>query len=157
MKKKLIITSILSMVMCVSLIIGATFALFTSEDNVNIAVTSGKVNVTAHIDENSVQTKQLYTEYQRTKKRTGTGYLLHSHLPTLIYDSFFYMFFLVWFLVIHSHNYTAHNSHIYYKKEIPNKFAKHTTQKAILIFSYYQNHRYGSLCPILSCHDCTVN
>ena len=64
MKKKLIVTSILSMVMCVSLIIGATFALFTSEDNVNIAVTSGKVNVTAHIDENSVQTKQLYTEYQ---------------------------------------------------------------------------------------------
>lgn len=47
MKKKFLITSILSIVMCMSLIAGATFALFTSESNVNIAVTSGTVNVSA--------------------------------------------------------------------------------------------------------------
>ena len=56
MKKKLIITSILSMVMCVSLIIGATFALFTSEDNVNITVTSGNVEVSAQITDTQYKT-----------------------------------------------------------------------------------------------------
>ena len=63
MKKKLLLTSILSIIMCVSLIVGATFALFTSEDNVNIAVTSGKVEISAVIDQSSVQTKQLYQDY----------------------------------------------------------------------------------------------
>ncbi|MBQ3492860.1 MAG: hypothetical protein IJA88_02000 [Clostridia bacterium] len=47
MKKRLLLTSILSIVMCFSLICGATFALFTSESKVNIAVTSGTVSVTA--------------------------------------------------------------------------------------------------------------
>ena len=70
MKKKLLISSILSVIMCVSLIVGATFALFTSEDNVNIAATSGKVNVTAQIDQSTVQTKQLYQDYQN-----GEGYM----------------------------------------------------------------------------------
>lgn len=52
MKKKFLITSILSIVMCMSLIAGATFALFTSESNVNISVTSGtvQVNAVAEID-----------------------------------------------------------------------------------------------------------
>ncbi len=45
--KKILLTSILSVVMCISLIAGATFALFTSESEVNIAVTSGKIDVKA--------------------------------------------------------------------------------------------------------------
>lgn len=74
MKKKLILTSILSIVMCFSLICGATFALFTSEDKVNIAITSGTVNVTANIDENSVKTKQLYdTDYTQGKDNMFEG------------------------------------------------------------------------------------
>ena len=51
MKKKLILSSILSIVMCLSLICGATFALFTSEDKVNIAVTSGNVQVSAVVED----------------------------------------------------------------------------------------------------------
>ena len=47
MKNKLLLTSILSIVMCFSLICGATFALFTSESKVNIAVTSGTVSIVA--------------------------------------------------------------------------------------------------------------
>ncbi len=47
MKKKVILSSILSIVLCLSLITGATFALFTSESKTNIAVNSGKVNVKA--------------------------------------------------------------------------------------------------------------
>ena len=61
--KKLLLTSILSVVMCISLIAGATFALFTSESKVNIAVTSGTVNVTATIDQSSVETKKLGVDY----------------------------------------------------------------------------------------------
>ena len=63
MKKKILISSILSIIMCISLIVGATFALFESESKVNIAVTSGKVNVTAVIDTGSVKTKQLNQDY----------------------------------------------------------------------------------------------
>ncbi len=62
-KTKVLVSAILSIVLCVSLIAGATFALFTSESNVNIAVTSGKVDVVASVDETSVQTKQLDKDY----------------------------------------------------------------------------------------------
>ena len=47
MKKKIILSSVLSIVLCLCLIAGATFAFFTSEARVNIAVTSGNVNLTA--------------------------------------------------------------------------------------------------------------
>ena len=47
MKNKVIISSILTIAMCLSMIAGSTFALFTSESQVNVAVTSGKVSVTA--------------------------------------------------------------------------------------------------------------
>ncbi len=46
-KKKLLLTSALSIVMCFCMIVGGTFALFTSESKVNVAVTSGKVEVNA--------------------------------------------------------------------------------------------------------------
>ncbi len=65
-KRNVLVSAILAIMLCVSLIAGATFALFTSESKVNIAVTSGKVSVVANIDETSVQTKQLYdTDYSQ--------------------------------------------------------------------------------------------
>ncbi|MBQ7364672.1 MAG: hypothetical protein IJW46_03660 [Clostridia bacterium] len=51
MKKKIILSSILSIVLCLSLIAGSTLALFTSTSKVNIAVNSAKVNVVASISE----------------------------------------------------------------------------------------------------------
>ena len=51
MKKKTLLTAILSIVMCMSLMAGATFALFTSESTVNIAITSGKVAVEASVSD----------------------------------------------------------------------------------------------------------
>ena len=48
-KRSVIITAILAMIMCASLVAGATFALFTSSSSVNIAVTSGNVEVTASV------------------------------------------------------------------------------------------------------------
>ena len=47
MKNKIIISSILTIAMCFSLIAGSTFALFTSESKVNVAVSSATVSVTA--------------------------------------------------------------------------------------------------------------
>ena len=47
MKNKIIISSILTIAMCFSLIAGSTFALFTSESKVNVAVNSATVSVTA--------------------------------------------------------------------------------------------------------------
>ncbi len=53
MKKK-IVASVLSLAMCASVITGATYALFTSESETNIAITSGKVDVSATIKNVSV-------------------------------------------------------------------------------------------------------
>ena len=49
-KSKTFLGALLSIALCVSLIAGATFAIFTSEANVNIAVTSGTVKVDAKAD-----------------------------------------------------------------------------------------------------------
>lgn len=51
MKKGFIFSTVLMIVLCLSTLAGATFALFTSESNVNIAVTSGKVEVEGTVDE----------------------------------------------------------------------------------------------------------
>lgn len=50
-KRNVIVSAVLSIALCVSLVAGATFALFTSESKVNIAVTSGKVKVVASVSE----------------------------------------------------------------------------------------------------------
>lgn len=55
MKKKLL-SSLLSLVLCFTLVVGSTYALFTSESKVNIAVSSGTVNVVA-----SVKDVELYS------------------------------------------------------------------------------------------------
>ena len=62
MKKRVLLTSLLTIALCFSLVMGATFALFTSESKVNIAVTSGKVNVVATITE--LKTYSLGIEQQ---------------------------------------------------------------------------------------------
>ena len=59
MKKKALVSSILTIALCFSVIAGATLALFTSKDEVNIAVTSGKVNLTATIDTESLKLSSL--------------------------------------------------------------------------------------------------
>ncbi len=65
-KKNIILSSILTLILCFSLAAGATFALFTSETTSNIAVTSGKVSITASIDQSTVATKALYAEEYTT-------------------------------------------------------------------------------------------
>lgn len=50
MKKKILLSSILVIALCVSLIAGSTFALFTSESKFDISVTSGNVDIVATVD-----------------------------------------------------------------------------------------------------------
>lgn len=59
MKKKILLTSILTIALCVSLIAGSTFALFTTADEINVAVTAGNVHLTANIDKDSLLTWSL--------------------------------------------------------------------------------------------------
>ena len=47
MKKKALLTSVLTILLCVSIIAGSTFALFTDSTDFNIAVTSGDVEIVA--------------------------------------------------------------------------------------------------------------
>ncbi len=58
-KRNVIVSSLLAICLCVSLIAGATFAIFTSESKVNIAVTSGKVKVTATISDFAAYSPKL--------------------------------------------------------------------------------------------------
>ena len=51
MKKRTLLSAILTIAMCLSLAVGATFALFTSSSEVNIAVTSANVDVRAVADD----------------------------------------------------------------------------------------------------------
>ena len=57
--KKILLTSIMTIVMCASLIVGATMALFTSESKVNIAITSGKVSVEASVKSLTTYSKDV--------------------------------------------------------------------------------------------------
>ncbi len=76
MKKKILLTSILSLGCCLSLITGATFALFTSESKVNIAINSGKVEIAAAIDEASIEKSHVEPNAENNgyDKVTGNFY-----------------------------------------------------------------------------------
>lgn len=55
MKKKVLLSSIVTIALCLCLIAGSTFALFTSTSQVNVAVTAGDVDMTASVAVTSVE------------------------------------------------------------------------------------------------------
>jgi hypothetical protein len=65
MKKRILAASLLSIVMCGSLIAGATMALFTSESETNIAITSGNVDVKASVAIVGGKSLSAVTSYQK--------------------------------------------------------------------------------------------
>ena len=73
MKKKALLSSILTIALCISLIAGSTFALFTSTSDVNISVTSGKVDVVATVDQNSIELYSMDVEQQNNFENGGTA------------------------------------------------------------------------------------
>lgn len=82
MKRNIILSALLIIMLCVSLISGATYALFTSTSEVNIAVTSGKVEVVA-----TVENLQTYSMNQLTTENglftTGGTAILENGTLTL--------------------------------------------------------------------------
>ena len=74
-RKNFIVSSILTIAMCVSMIVGSTFALFTSESKVNIAVSSGKVEVKASVEnfEYKTLTKDWTSVVDNTTEFDGLG------------------------------------------------------------------------------------
>lgn len=70
-KVKAIASSIATIAMCASLAVGGTFALFTSEDEVNIAVTSGTVNVVASVNAESLKTYSMDKAQESGKFENG--------------------------------------------------------------------------------------
>lgn len=55
MKKKGLLSAIMTIVLCLSIIAGSTYALFTSRSELNIAVTAGKVDMVAGVTVTSVE------------------------------------------------------------------------------------------------------
>ena len=72
MKKKVLLSSIATIAICLCLIAGSTFALFTSSDRVNVAVTAGKVDITANLVDDSMLTWSSL--YQTEKDARTDGY-----------------------------------------------------------------------------------
>ena len=87
MKKRILLTSILSIIMCVSLIVGATFALFESESKVNIAVTSGTVDVQATISNTEYKTlTQDWTAFEDETVNLDMGGAITVSNGTIAFD-----------------------------------------------------------------------
>ena len=83
MKNKIIISSILTIALCLSMIAGSTFALFTSKSQTNIAVTSGKLEVVANIN-NDLSLTSLGVAQTGTFANGGTAQIVTvDEIPTL--------------------------------------------------------------------------
>ena len=83
MKNKIIISSILTIALCLSMIAGSTFALFTSNSQTNIAVTSGKLEVVANINDDLALTS-LGVAQTGTFANGGTAEIVTvDGIPTL--------------------------------------------------------------------------
>ena len=70
-KGKAIVSSIVAIAMSASLAVGGTFALFTSESEVNIAVTSGTVDVKASVNAQSLKTYSMGAIQETGKFQNG--------------------------------------------------------------------------------------
>lgn len=73
MKSKIIITSVMTIAVCLSLIAGSTFAYFTSNADAGVAITSARVNVTAEIKQDSLKIYSLDVEQPAKFENGGTA------------------------------------------------------------------------------------
>lgn len=94
MKKKVLLTSVMTIAICLCLIAGSTFALFTDTTEFNIAVTSGDVEIEAYATINSVYSaKSAATaddeflidelDHTYTHERQTNGYFLNGGTANL--------------------------------------------------------------------------
>lgn len=95
MKKKALMPSILTIALCVILIVGSTYALFTSQSRFNVSVTSGKVDVSATVTDltlwsaEEAQAQTDSTKYYETDEFGGLyGYELQLDANGNVSDKF---------------------------------------------------------------------
>ena len=80
MKKKVLLSSIVTIVLCLSLIAGSTFALFTSEKDLDVEVTAGNVTIDASI--NNFKLWSVTPDANGTVvDENGATYTHHRRLP----------------------------------------------------------------------------
>lgn len=65
-KTKILLGAVFTAVLCLSIAVGATFAIFTTESKVDLTVTAGKINVTANVSDFST-----YSAVVATSSDTG--------------------------------------------------------------------------------------
>lgn len=80
MKKNVIISSVLVIALCLSVIAGSTFALFTSESTVNASVSAGNVSVSAKVEESTIE---LGSTLGTNVSETSVTYTSDSNVITL--------------------------------------------------------------------------
>lgn len=82
MKKKIILSSIVTIALCLTLITGSTFALFTSEAKFNVAATAGQVKIEASLENLNVTSFDDYTD-DDTFENGGTATLNGNELELM--------------------------------------------------------------------------
>ena len=76
MKTKILLSSAMVIAVCICLIAGSTFALFTTTTTVNIAVTAGNLDVSANFVQGSIETKSMTDrEYAPSTFDAETGFI----------------------------------------------------------------------------------
>ena len=65
MNRRSVVTTIVVCLVCLIIVTGSTFSLFTDYDELNIAITSGEVKLTAEINQTSTSVNELYTNLQQ--------------------------------------------------------------------------------------------
>ena len=82
MKKKIVLSSVATIIVCLSLIIGSTYALFTDEASIDISAKSAKVDIEAYIDQNSLEKWSLDVDRTAEDSFTngGTANFVNSQL-----------------------------------------------------------------------------
>ena len=79
MKRVGLISSVLTVLICLTLIVGSTFALFTSEYKVSVSVTSANVDLVATVDDTSLKT----WSYNQTEADAQDGELVNGGLASI--------------------------------------------------------------------------
>lgn len=73
MNKKRLISSLLTIALCLSMIAGSTFALFTGKDTVDVSVNAAKVNITANVENIALSSMGIASADGKTFANGGTA------------------------------------------------------------------------------------
>ena len=82
MKKKTLVSSIITIALCFSVIAGSTYALFTDRKDLDVSVTAGNVELTAYYDTTSMQTWSVVNPIYSDLGATNSNNFVTSDVRT---------------------------------------------------------------------------